>query len=87
MQAAHATRHDSAERLPPMQPRVNFPVPSSQARLSGPVFQRRSFGPLHLQNLEVLYRQYGRDGNKHGLDWQEVRTPHCPALPPPSTPS
>ena len=25
-----------------------------------------------LQNLEVLYRQYGRDGNKHGLDWQEV---------------
>ena len=24
------------------------------------------------QNLEVLYRQYGRDGNKHGLDWQEV---------------
>ncbi len=26
----------------------------------------------HLQNLEVLYRQYGRDGNKHGLDWQEV---------------
>jgi chitin synthase len=20
----------------------------------------------------VLYRQYGRDGNKHGLDWQEV---------------
>lgn len=26
-----------------------------------------------LQNLEVLYRQYGRDGNKHGLDWQEVR--------------
>ncbi|KAI3424139.1 hypothetical protein D9Q98_009499 [Chlorella vulgaris] len=24
------------------------------------------------ENLEVLYRQYGRDGNKHGLDWQEV---------------
>ena len=24
------------------------------------------------QNLEVLYRQYGRDGNKNGLDWQEV---------------
>lgn len=20
----------------------------------------------------MLYRQYGRDGNKHGLDWQEV---------------
>jgi chitin synthase len=20
----------------------------------------------------VLYRQYGRDGSKHGLDWQEV---------------
>lgn len=28
--------------------------------------------PTLLQNLEVLYRQYGRDGNKHGLDWQEV---------------
>lgn len=27
---------------------------------------------IALQNLEVLYRQYGRDGNKHGLDWQEV---------------
>lgn len=25
-----------------------------------------------MQNLEVLYRQYGRDGSKHGLDWQEV---------------
>jgi len=24
------------------------------------------------ENLETLYRQYGRDGNKHGLDWQEV---------------
>eukprot|EP00887_Chlorella_sp_A99_P006915 scaffold2.g6915.t1 len=24
------------------------------------------------ENLEVLYRQYGRDGNRHGLDWQEV---------------
>ncbi|GAB4813424.1 hypothetical protein N2152v2_000470 [Parachlorella kessleri] len=24
------------------------------------------------ENLEVLYRQYGRDGSKHGLDWQEV---------------
>lgn len=24
------------------------------------------------ENLEVLYRQYGRDGNKNGLDWQEV---------------
>ena len=20
----------------------------------------------------MLYRQYGRDGSKHGLDWQEV---------------
>lgn len=32
------------------------------------------FGPYRppAQNLEVLYRQYGRDGNKHGLDWQEV---------------
>ena len=20
----------------------------------------------------MLYRQYGRDGNRHGLDWQEV---------------
>ena len=28
--------------------------------------------PPTLQNLEVLYRQYGRDGNRHGLDWQEV---------------
>lgn len=28
--------------------------------------------PRPMQNLEVLYRQYGRDGNKHGLDWQEV---------------
>lgn len=24
------------------------------------------------ENLEVLYRQYSRDGNRHGLDWTEV---------------
>ena len=42
--------------------------------LALPVCSRNSSLPpgFLLQNLEVLYRQYGRDGNKHGLDWQEV---------------
>ena len=52
---------------PPLLPRVNR-LHSCPANPPAP---EPCTAPVP-QNLEVLYRQYGRDGNKHGLDWQEV---------------
>lgn len=45
-----------------------FSCPAAQP----PLHPSSPLDPIPLQNLEVLYRQYGRDGSKHGLDWQEV---------------